>query len=70
MSNGNSPSESQPTESADNDQGQAMQINDNTIDDPNPPEADPGDDHLHSRSDFDKTDQAMQINDNTVADEK
>jgi len=52
------------------DADQAIQINDNTIADPNPPEAVPGDDHLHSRKDVDNQDQAMQINDNTIADEK
>lgn len=57
-------------EETQNDTDQAIQINDNTIADPNPPEADPGDDHLHSRQDVDKNDQAMQINDNTIADEK
>ncbi len=56
--------------SDDGDRGQAIQINDNTIDDPNPPEAKPGDDHLHSRTDVPKRDQALQINDNTIADKE
>ena len=64
-----SPKNKKGADSNEEDRGQAIQINDNTIDDPNPPEADPGDDHLHSRTDFKKTDQALQINDNTVADE-
>jgi len=67
MSNDNKADRS--TDDEKNDDGQAIQINENTIEDPNPPEADPGDDHLHSRRDFDKKDQALQINDNTVADE-
>ena len=52
------------------DRGQAIQINENTVDDPNPPEADPGDDHLHSRTDVPKRDQALQINENTIADKE
>ena len=52
------------------DPGQAIQINENTIEDPERPEPDCGDDHLHSRRDFPKRDQALQINENTVDDEE
>ena len=52
------------------DDGQAIQINENTIDDPDQPEPEPGDDHLHSRTDVPKRhDQAIQINENTINEE-
>jgi len=66
MSNDNTAENTNEETTKDSDQ--AIQINDNTIADPNPPEAEPGDDHLHSREDVDKQDQAIQINNNTIAD--
>ena len=55
------------SQSADGDQ--AMQINDNTIADPEPPKTEPDDDQLHSRRDVDKTDQALQINEDMADDD-
>lgn len=53
----------------DHDSGQAMQINENTIDDPEPvSDEDFLDKDLHSRRDTPATDQALQINENTIAD--
>jgi hypothetical protein len=59
----------QVTEEAAN-EGGGFQINENTVDDPETPEAVPGDDHLHSRNDVPKRDQGIQINENTIADEE
>lgn len=47
---------------------QAIQINENTIADPEQPEPVPGDDHLHGRRNAEKTNQALQINKKTVED--
>jgi hypothetical protein len=60
----------QSTDQEQSGRGQGIQINQNTIDDPERPEPVPGDDHLHSRQDVPKQDQGIQINDNTIADKK
>lgn len=60
----------QSTDQEQSRRGQGIQINQNTIDDPERPEPVPGDDHLHSRQDVPKQDQGIQINDNTIADKK
>lgn len=48
---------------------QGMQINENTIADPEAPEAEPGHDHLGERDDAPMKDHGLQINENTIADE-
>jgi hypothetical protein len=53
--------------SAHNPSGQALQINDNTIDDPKQPEATNAS-QGHSRRDVETKDQAIQINENTIDD--
>jgi hypothetical protein len=55
------------TGSSDNPSGQALQINENTIDDPKPPEATNAS-QGHSRRDLETKDQALQISENSIGD--
>ena len=52
-----------------NDEGQALQINENTIEDPDPRSADDyRDTGLHGRRDVPTREQGLQINENTIDD--
>lgn len=55
----------------DDDSGQALQINENTIDDPGTDgEVRTQNEDQHGRRDVPESDQALQINDNTIDDKK